>query len=190
MQKSSSRHLVIETARLRLFQFTLDDAPFFMALTNDKDWLRFIGDKNIHRVQAARDYLEKLYLPMYAANGFGFYLVELKTVENEAAKAIGMCGLIKREGLSAADIGFAYLPAFRHQGYAHEAAAAILNYARDTLMMCRVLGIVTPENRASIALLEKCGFTFDGETTLPNKEPQPVQQLNRYALNLRPALLV
>jgi [ribosomal protein S5]-alanine N-acetyltransferase len=171
---------IIKTPRLTLRHFTLDDAAFFMALVNDKDWLAYIGDRDVHSVQAARDYLEKFYLPKYDKDGFGFYLVALKTTN----EPIGMCGLIKREGLNDADIGFAYLPAYRGFGYALEAARATLVYARDALFMRRLVAIATPSNASSIKLLEKLGLVFESYTTLPKSD----EQLALYAINLRAGL--
>ena len=179
---NNNTHLAmpIQTSRLTLRQFTLEDAAFFMALVNDKDWLAYIGDRNVHTLPAARDYLEKFYLPKYAKDGFGFYLVALKTTD----QPIGMCGLIKREGLNDADIGFAYMPAYRGCGYALEAAQATLVYARDVLFMRRVVAIATPSNAASIKLLQALGLVFEGNTILPKSD----EQLALYAINLRSSL--
>ncbi len=93
----------IETARLILRRFTLDDAVFFRELLNDADWIRFIGDRNIHSDEEARAYLAKSYLSQYEKNGFGLNLAALKN-----GMPIGMCGLIKRDGLDDVDIGFAF----------------------------------------------------------------------------------
>jgi RimJ/RimL family protein N-acetyltransferase len=72
-----------------------------------------------------------------------------------------MCGLLKREELPQPDIGFAFLPDFWNQGYAFEAAAAVLTDARERLQLNRILAIVNPDNNASIKLLEKLGFQFE-----------------------------
>jgi [ribosomal protein S5]-alanine N-acetyltransferase len=166
---------IIETERLTLRQFTPNDAPFFLALVNDPDWLLFIGDRNVHSDAAARAYLAKHYLSRYEKDGFGFYLTSLKST----GEPMGMCGLIKREGLDDVDIGFAFLPAFRGRGYALEAAQASLEYARDVLKMKRVVAIATPDNVSSIALLKKIGLRFEGEVRLPH-DPDP---LVLYAIN-------
>jgi RimJ/RimL family protein N-acetyltransferase len=77
-----------------------------------------------------------------------------------------MCGLIKREGLDDVDIGFAFLPAFRGQGYALEAATATLEYGRDLLKLKRVVAIATPDNLSSIGLMKKIGMKFERATRL------------------------
>jgi RimJ/RimL family protein N-acetyltransferase len=46
-------------------------------------------------------------------------------------------------------------------GYAHEAAAATLEYARTTLGLDRILAIVSPENDDSVRLLTRLGLAFE-----------------------------
>jgi RimJ/RimL family protein N-acetyltransferase len=87
---------------------------------------------------------------------------------------IGMCGLIKRDILPDTDIGYAYLPAYWGRGYAYEAAAAVVHFARQKVGLKRLLGIVAPHNTASNQLLKKLGLSFielrflKGETTGTN----------------------
>ena len=159
---------IIETERLNLRRFTLDDAPFFMALVNDSEWIKNIGNRNVHTLDEARAYLTKSYLANYERNGFGLYLTALKD-----GTPIGMCGLIKRDGLDDADIGFAFMPEWRGQGYAVEAARASLVYGREVLNKSRVVAIVLPSNTASVALLTKIGCRFEKMVQLPN-DPEPL----------------
>jgi RimJ/RimL family protein N-acetyltransferase len=84
-------------------------------------------------------------------------LVELKT----EGTPIGICGLLKRDTLPEPDIGFAFLPAYWNQGYALEAAAAVMKHGRETLGVNVVLAITTPDNEASGKLLSKIGLRFD-----------------------------
>ncbi len=67
---------VLETDRLVLRRFTLDDAEFIFRLVNDPSWLRFIGDKNVRNLDDARRYLRDGPLDMYQRHGFGLYRVE------------------------------------------------------------------------------------------------------------------
>ena len=152
-----SREPVIETERLVLRRLDLDDTAFIFELVNDPDWLRHIGDKNVRSLDDARAYLVNGPIDMYAKHGFGLFAVERR----EDGALIGMCGLIKRDTLDDVDIGFAYLPAYRAQGYAREAAAATLAYARDVHGMKRVVAIVSPANHASARLLERVGLRYE-----------------------------
>ena len=159
---------VIETPRLRLRRLTPEDAPFVLELVNDPDWLRHIGDRGVRNLDDARDYLLRGPIRMYAERGFGLYLVERK----EDGAPAGICGLIKRDALEDVDVGFAFLPAFRGMGYALEAAAATLEHGRGTLGLPRIVAIVSPENHASIRLLEKLGMSRQRETRLtPDAAP-------------------
>src|SRR5258706_7335782 len=97
--------MVLETGRLVLRHFGLADAAFIVELLNDPGWLRFIGDRGVRTLEAARDYIAKGPMATYEHRGFGFYLVELK----DSGEPVGMCGLVKRETLDDADIGFAFL---------------------------------------------------------------------------------
>jgi [ribosomal protein S5]-alanine N-acetyltransferase len=173
----------IETARLTLRRFTLEDAPFFRALVNDPDWIRNIGQRNIHTDADARAGLQKSYLDNYAENGFGLYLVALKDgspAGTPAGTPIGMCGLIKRKTLDDVDIGFAFLPSGRGQGYAEEAARASLQYGKDVLGKSRVVAIVLPTNLPSVALLEKIGLRFEKMIRLTDD----ADDLAYYSINL------
>ena len=142
------------TERLMLRPMTAADAPLMLALLNDPDFLRFVGDRQVRTVDEARRYVEKGPLASYARHGYGPYTVVLKP----GADAVGICGLFKRDHLPDPDIGFAFLPAWRGSGLAGEAARAVLADAKARLGITRVLAIVDPGNARSIALLERLGL--------------------------------
>jgi len=148
---------ILETDRLVLRRLTPDDAAFILELVNDPDWLRFIGDRGVRTLEDARNYILNGPVAMYERVGFGLYLVERKS----DGVPLGMCGLIKREGLDDVDIGFAYLPQYRAQGYAYEAASAVMAYGRREFGLQRIVAITSLDNVQSIQLLGKLGFTFE-----------------------------
>lgn len=154
--------LPLITTRLRLRELHEGDAPFIVAILNDPDFLRFIGDRGVRNADEAVAYLEKGPLSSYRENGFGMYLVE-QTADDAP---VGICGLVRRAGLDGPDLGFAFLPAFRSLGFAHEASRAVLDHAVETLRIDRVLAIVSLGNVASIALLEKLGLQDIGTIRL------------------------
>jgi len=102
----------------------------------------------------------------YARNGFGLCLTQLK----EGEVPIGICGLVKREGLEDVDIGYAFLPQFWSKGYATEAASAIMDYGQNVLGLSRIVAITAPDNEGSIRVLEKLGLRFEKRITLPEHE--------------------
>jgi RimJ/RimL family protein N-acetyltransferase len=150
--------IVLETERLTLSHLEPDsDAQFILALVNEPSFLRYIGDKGVRTVEDARRYIADGPQKSYETNGYGLYKVELKS----ELRPIGMCGLIKRDTLPDADIGFAFLEGYWREGYGYESAAAVMSYAREKLGITRVLAITTPDNVASGKLLNKIGLTFD-----------------------------
>jgi len=161
---------VLETARLVLRRMSADDAPFIVELLNEASFVRHIGDKGVRTREEAVQYILTGPVSSYERLGFGLYLVELKS--GSGREPIGMCGLLKRESLDEADLGFAFLPQFWSKGYAFESASAVLAYARETLGLQRVLAITSDGNVASIRLLGKLGFRFVRMARLSEGQPE------------------
>ena len=159
---------ILQTERLSLRRFSLDDAEFIVLLLNDPDFLRFIGDKGVRTAEDARRYLLTGPIDSYTRHGFGLWLVELQG----AGTPIGMCGLLKRDTLPDVDIGFAFLPRYRSQGYAVESAAAVLDHGRRLLGLRRIVAIANDDNAGSIRVLEKIGMRFDRMIRLTADEPE------------------
>lgn len=147
----------LETERLTLREVSTDDADFILRLLNEPSFLRFIGDKGVRNLQDARQYILNGPIASYNQNGFGLYLVVLKSMNT----SIGMCGLIKRETLADVDIGFAFLPEFWNKGYALESATAVFSYGKNVLKLPRIVAITNKDNVTSGKLLERLGLHFD-----------------------------
>ena len=165
---------VAETERLRVRWLDADDSAFILELVNEPSWIRFIGDKGVKTPQDALRYIENGPVAMYKRTGFGLYMVELRDI----GEPIGICGLIKREGLKDVDLGFAFLPRFWHNGYAFESASAVMSYGRNVLGLRRIVAILSQDNHRSSKLLEKLGFCLEGTVKLhPDDE-----ELKLYAI--------
>lgn len=147
----------LKTERLVLREFVANDAEFILELLNQPSFIQFIGDKGVRSVDDGKNYIASGPVASYQRYGFGLYLVELK----DSRARIGMCGLLKRDSLPEADLGFAFLPEYWGLGYAFEAALAVLTQARDVFRLKRILAITSPDNEPSIKLLERLGFQFE-----------------------------
>jgi RimJ/RimL family protein N-acetyltransferase len=141
---------------LVLRELKTHDADFILELLNDAAFLQFIGDKGVRNLDDARQYISEGPGQSYRQHGFGLYAVCLHD-----ATPVGICGLVKRNGLEDVDVGFAFLARHRSRGYAVESAAAVLAHAYRTLRLRRVVAIVSPENLGSIAVLERIGLKFE-----------------------------
>ena len=168
--------MILNTARLGIRELTSADAPFILALLNDPAFIEHIGDRGVRTVDDAASYIDRGPRASYAQHGFGLWLVEL----TDAGTPIGICGVLKRDALPEPDIGFAFLPAYRSQGYAVEAGSAVRDYARDTLRIPRLLAIVSPANASSIRLLERLGFVLDRPIVMPGES----KEVKLYAVRL------
>lgn len=159
---------VLETERLVLRRLAVDDAEFMFRLLNEPSFIRFIGDRGIRTLDDARGYILNGPVASYERFGFGLYLVTLKA----EGTPIGMCGLLKRDSLEDADVGFAFLPAFWSRGYAFESAAAVVAHGKSDLGLERIVAVVMPENRGSIRVLEKLGMSFERMARLSADGPE------------------
>ena len=139
------------------------DAAFMVALLNDPAWLRYIGDRGVRTEADAGRYIEARIWSQYQTHGFGMYVLELRAT----AQPIGTCGLVRREFLGGPDLGFALLPEWTGQGYAAEAARAVIGHAQETLRVDPLYAIVKRDNPRSIGMLGRLGFTHEGPFAVP-----------------------
>lgn len=108
--------------------------------------------------------------PQGVSESFGWrpWLVTIR----ETATPVGTCALLKRTVMDDVEIGYALLSQFRSQGYALEAASAVVRYAREALGLTRLAAVVKGDNVASIRVLEKLGMRHEGMIRLAENEPE------------------
>jgi RimJ/RimL family protein N-acetyltransferase len=152
----------MKTPRLAVRALTLADAPFIVALLNDPDFIRNIGDRGVRTDADAGEYLDAGPFASYTRHGFGLCAVTMAGT----GEPLGICGLLQRDELPGPDIGFAFLPQYRAHGYAFEAASAVKADAHGRLGIRTLLAIVSPGNERSIRLLERLGFHREGTVRL------------------------
>jgi len=148
---------ILETERLVLRTLAEEDAPFYLNLLNSPPFIANIGDRGVRTLAQARSSIVSGPMAMQSLRGHSLYLVALK----DSGVAVGMAGLIKREMLDDVDLGYGFLPPYFGQGYAYEAAVALLGHARETVRLKRLVAITSPGNTASNRLLEKIGMRFE-----------------------------
>lgn len=159
-------HALLETNRLVLRKFTVEDAPFMFRLVNEPSWIENIGDRNVHSIEDAQKYLADGAISSYTTHGYGFYIV----LHRETNLPIGTCGFAKRPFLDHPDFGFAFLPEYTGQGYAIEIAVATMAFAEEVLKMEKLVAFTTPSNKRSIQLLIKLGFRFEKSIMVEEEE--------------------
>lgn len=151
---------ILETERLLLREFVLDDLPEFFRLASDPDVTRYTGD-GCNTLEEARQGMIDRPLRDYRVHGFGRWAVVLKST----GKVIGFAGLKYLEESAEVDLGYRFFKEHWGQGLATEAARAILNFGITELKLHRIIGIADVENKASRRVLEKVGMRWERITT-------------------------
>jgi [ribosomal protein S5]-alanine N-acetyltransferase len=153
---------IIMTERLILEKIKPDDHDFLISLLNSKGWIENIGDRNIHSVNDAVLYINKIL----ETENFFYWVVRIK----EKNTPVGIISFIKRAYLDHFDIGFALLPFHHNRGYAYEASKAVLSMVSKLPGHKIVLATTRPTNNSSVRLLTKLGFKFKKEMEIETKK--------------------
>jgi len=150
----------LETERLLLRWFTLNDIDAFNELGTNPEIIRYVGNQPFASIDVAKETLTAAPLKDYATYGYGRFACVWK----QTGQVIGFCGPKFLPDTGDVDLGYRFLPNFWGRGVATESALASINYARHRLGLERLVGWVHPENVASARVLTKLGFSFDRTT--------------------------
>ena len=145
--------IILQTPRLQLRQFELDDAEALYTLNSDPDVIKHTGNTAYTSLDEAVAFVQNY--PEYKKNGYGRWAVVKKS--NQAC--IGWCGLKKNE-LDLVDLGFRFFKSEWNKGYATESAKASLEYGFSSLQLPQIMARAAKENVASIRVLEKLGMHY------------------------------
>ena len=150
-------HLHIETERLIIRPFTLEDLAPSYEMNLDAEVSRFTGDGGVVSEREIERRITENVFGDYEKYGYGRLAVELKSEH----KFIGFTGLKFLEDLQEVDLGYRFMKAYWGQGIATEAGHACLKLGFETLGLKRIIAMVLPENKGSVNVLKKLGFTYE-----------------------------
>lgn len=138
--------MILSTPRLTLSPFTEADWPFFLALRQSPDIMRFMGSI------ASEFDVQNLFTGRL--NDKHALIIRDKTGE-----ALGDVGLqISTQNVQEADVGYSIAPFAQGKGYASEALTAVRDYAFHHTRVTALNAWVLAENLGSVRVLEKLGF--------------------------------
>ncbi len=157
----------METQRLVFRQWRPEDYATFAAFFSDPEVARFVGGIKSSE-EAWR--LMATYVGHYELNQFGYLAIDDKNTD----ALIGTVGLWKSEPWPEVELGYWLLPAAHGQGFAQEAAQAVMKYAFDVLALPTLVSYIDPANTPSIALAQRLGAVMDGEIELLEFGPHQV----------------
>jgi [ribosomal protein S5]-alanine N-acetyltransferase len=168
---------VIETNRLLLRTFTINDAQLIYDLNNDPDVIRFTYDP-VTDLEHAKQVLEKTILPQYALYNHGRWAVHIKP----ELEFIGWCGLKYRPELNETDLGYRFKKSAWGKGYATEAAFACIKYGFEKLKIKKITGRTEPGNTGSLKVLEKIGMQFTRYEIVDGHQARTYELINPFIL--------
>lgn len=148
--------MIIETDRLILRKFTLDDAVAAYEMNSDPEVTKYLPMEKSKTVADIRASIQKNTLDDYEKHGFGRMAVTLK----ETGEFMGFNGLKYEDDFGGVDIGFRFLRKFWGKGYATESALPFIKIAFEDLKQPTIWGGAMPDNSGSINVLTKLGLDY------------------------------
>lgn len=169
-----SMKAVLETPRLILRSFTLDDVDAMYQLMTVPDVIRYVGNKPAQSKQDVLDYLQQHPLRDYQIYGYGRFACVWK----ETGQVIGFSGIKLLEEISETELGYRFLPEYWGKGLATEAGSAVIEFAQG-LGLTRLVAVIHPDNEGSKQVATKLGFSLEGKTELSLIENQHLLLFSR-----------
>ena len=161
IDESINEQIITQTERLIIREFQVLDIEALAQIMAKPEVMQFSLDGVLSTKQTAVKI--QSFLDSYQKYGYGKWAV----IHRESGRLIGYCGIAieEIEGKLENELGYRIDSEFWGQGLATEAANACLEYAFTKFNFDYILGIVEPENQASIRVLEKVGMEFVKEST-------------------------
>ena len=146
---------VLQTERLTLRRFRLTDVDDVLAYANDEEWQRYL-------LPLPYPY-ERVHAEQFVAESF---LSDWKTKPTFAIvlddSVIGGINLSIDKRHQNAEMGYSIARKHWGNGYATEAARAVVNWAFETFCLAKISSEANVDNRRSWRVMERIGMTREG----------------------------
>jgi RimJ/RimL family protein N-acetyltransferase len=158
-------YILLETGRLRLRRFTLDDADRLVDLDSDPEVMRYIT----YGQPTPRESYVNIYLPRWfaiyeAQPGLGYFAAERR----DTGEFIGWFHLRDdRLEPEYVELGYRLQRAAWRHGYATEGARALLAHGFEGLGIAQISARTLRANVGSRGVMEKCGLRYVGDFVYP-----------------------
>lgn len=149
---------VLQTPRLTLRAFKMEDAPIVQRLANDKD----IATNTQNLPYPYEEYMAKRWIACHQDMFDNFELLNLAVVVKKTNELIGAIGFDIDQKNDSAELGYWYGREYWGQGYATEAARRLIHYGFTELNFYRIHSCHLKLNPASGNVLKKIGMTYEG----------------------------
>ena len=173
---------ILETGRLMLRSFQKNDCDAMTLINQDPKVMEYfpaVGDRKqtIEHIERIIKHQDKY--------GYSLYAVEIKS----SGEMIGFVGLLHRTKeefdtrfMPSTEIGWRLSAKHWNQGYATEAALAVLDYAFKQLNLTEVVSITVPQNKASRRIMEKIGLHYSSNEDFDHPKLPKNSPLRRHVL--------
>jgi len=154
--------IVLNTERLQLRRLESGDLAPLFALYQDPEIRKYYPD-GTRTLQQTEEELEWFRHGHPRHPELGLWA----TVERSTGEFLGRCGLLPWhiDGRDEVELAFMIKKERWREGFATEASRGIIEYARQSLRLRRLVCLVMPGNTASVAVAEKIGMTLEREFT-------------------------
>jgi len=146
----------METTRLLLRHFTLNDLNDLFRFYNNPEVMRYVGQGAFTTIEETKPRLIFM-IEHWEKHGFGMWSL----VHKESGKMIGRCGLQYLDNTPEVELGYLLDKAFWNMGLATEASLASLKFGFVELGLERIVAIARPENIASQRVMQKLGMKYE-----------------------------
>ena len=169
----------LRTARLLLRGWRSDDREPFAALNADPAVRRYFPTL---LSRAESDALIDWHEASFDERGFGFWAVEIRG----SGMFIGFVGLavpsFEAPFTPCVEIGWRLAAPFWNQGYATEAARAVVTFGFDALRLEEIVAFTAVVNTPSRRVMEKLGMTHDPADDFAHPDIAPGHPLRAHVL--------
>lgn len=147
-------HAPIETQRLILRAFTLDDVDAVYQMNLEPEVTRYTHDGGVQPREVVEARIRDDYLGDHEKWGFGRLAVVLKADQ----RVLGICGLKRVEDDPETDLGYRFRRDCWGRGYATESATAVIAHGFEQLGLQIITATARLDNEASFRVMSKLGM--------------------------------
>ena len=147
---------MIETERLLIRPFTLDDLPRLIEMRSDPEVYKYLGGGQMQNAEALAKRI-RFYIDCSEKFGFGMSAMIWK----ETGEMIGWSGLQPLEKTGEIEIGYGMVKEFWGKGIGYECARSWLEFGFNEKNLERIVAVAYPENKGSRRIMEKLGMRYE-----------------------------
>jgi RimJ/RimL family protein N-acetyltransferase len=151
---------VVETERLVLRGPMPADADVYATFVTDPDFVRYVPRSKVIRTPQERaERMIGIYQQRWDARPLS--AMGWAAIRKEDGQLIGLCGIEQLSGTNDGELDYLLGKPYWSQGFATEAARAMVRFAFENTGWDRVVAAIVPANIASSRVVDHLGFVYE-----------------------------